>query len=704
MVDLSPSTRTATYRDPAALRGRIGQLLGRSPHRVVYFASESATTTTAPPGPTLPDLLADRTTFAPPAARAVLLFSDARFALPAFTPPTYIVVDAALDTVADASVEDLEVRGDELAVTVENAGPPRPLRIAGAGGSPADTAPTGAIVLTRPVASRPAEVVAQLAAGDPWPENDRLVGVVPPSERVERWWVGQADPGPGWRFFAPRALPGSEAAFLAPSVIVLDNVAATELSPAQQGRLRRYVDDLGGGLVILGGDRAFAAGGYAGSVLESLSPLASTPPEPTTHWLLLADSSGSMAGTVPGTGATRWRFAADAILGLLPALPPEDRVSVGGFAKELDWWVQDRAARDVVALKLPPAGTTPRGPTELEASLQAIAASAEPTGLPKQLLLMTDGAAEIDDARSLAASLQQKDIRLHLLAIGDAGGVGLPALRQITSDTGGTALVELDPRQWTAAVRRLMRSAAPDLFVREPLPVRFRIDLAALPPRSVSPWNRTWLKETAEALAEARTGGGETVFPVARSTGDRRVLAAAFGATPAQAEPFVRLVERPPRDPRYQVTWDAGAALRVTVDARADGGRYLNGERLSLRLVGDAGATAPPVRPIPQAGPGRYELLIDAPRRPAVAEVLAGGRVIDRRAIAGRYAPEFEAIGNDRRAMDNLAARTGGRVIEPQDTRPIELPWPRREVPLTPALSALGALFIALGLIRWRVS
>ncbi|HEX8916345.1 MAG TPA: hypothetical protein VF796_28600, partial [Humisphaera sp.] len=38
MVDLSASTRTAAYRDRAALKQRVDALLGSTPHRVYLFA------------------------------------------------------------------------------------------------------------------------------------------------------------------------------------------------------------------------------------------------------------------------------------------------------------------------------------------------------------------------------------------------------------------------------------------------------------------------------------------------------------------------------------------------------------------------------------------------------------------------------------------------------------------------------------------
>src|SRR5881392_573553 len=38
MVDLSPSTRAADYRNREALERRVRQLLGNTPHRFYYFA------------------------------------------------------------------------------------------------------------------------------------------------------------------------------------------------------------------------------------------------------------------------------------------------------------------------------------------------------------------------------------------------------------------------------------------------------------------------------------------------------------------------------------------------------------------------------------------------------------------------------------------------------------------------------------------
>src|SRR5438105_1582955 len=72
MVDLSPSTRTASYRERRILETRIGQLLGGVPHRLSYFADGEVAALDG--SADLADVSCERTVFSPPPADAVVLF------------------------------------------------------------------------------------------------------------------------------------------------------------------------------------------------------------------------------------------------------------------------------------------------------------------------------------------------------------------------------------------------------------------------------------------------------------------------------------------------------------------------------------------------------------------------------------------------------------------------------------------------------
>lgn len=695
MVDLSPSTRTAGFRTRSQLDARIRALLGTAAYRVYYFASEVSST--APAGAVLPDLPADRTVFRPPAgAAAVVLFSDARFDLPASAPPTYVVLDPALESPTDASVRSLEIRANHVDISISNSGNARSLSLSGTAGNRTASARPGSYVLTRPLLPTSTSVSARLAPGDPWPENDQLAATVLPADHRERWWVGASNPGTGWRVMRRGDLPTAAADYLIPDVIVLENIAASELGALRQQRLRQYVRDLGGGLVILGGDRAFAAGAYPGSALEAISPLASTPPDPTSHWILLADSSGSMA-QVQG-GFSLWHFATDAIVRLIPHLPPNDLLTVGSFAEGLTWWSTGKTVRQTQSMAFPPAEVGPHGPTNLEQALMDVARGAS-GDLPAHLLLITDADAEIRDPAGLGLALKQKKIRLHLLAIGE--GSGLPALRIVIGATGGSIVRQFEPSKWADSIRQLMRSAAPKRLGRDALAVTFTGELAPLAPQNAMPWNHVWLKAPAAELAHGSEDGQHIAAGAVWNVGEGRVLALAFDPTASDIGALTRAATRAPRDPRYRVTWNSAATLRVALDAM-DGDKYLNGLHPRLELSHEAESTpSPEIHSIPQTSPGRYELELPAPRDPTFAAVRVEGHLADRIALAGRYAPEFDAIGNDHDAMRTLARRTGGAVIPPRQIWPIDFRWPARPVPLTSLLAAVGAAFVAMGLV-WR--
>lgn len=699
MVDLSPSTRSADYRDRKTLETRVKQLVGRAPYRIWYFAGEH--NSNIPPGAALPDLPTDRTVYAPPPAGAIVLFSDGQFELPG-TPgaSTYPVLDPGLLIARDASVTALHAQSGQASVEVSNTGRPRDLTIAGTRGPSPTTVPAGSIVVTRPIDAAATGISARLSPGDLWPENDALSAPLAPPMHAERWIVGSAAaaPPPGWRSFAPAALPTDAGDYLAPSIVVLDNVSAADLSALQQDRLRQYVRDLGGALLLIGGDRAFAAGGWPGSGLEALSPLASTPPRPTTHWMLLADASGSMNGPAGGAGsATLWQLAAGAVVGLLPHLPPDDVVSTGSFSAELTWWTRERSARETMNLPLPPPDLHPNGPTNLRPVLDQIAASAA-SGMPKELLVLSDAETDLGDPASLSAALRAKDIHLSLLALGD--GAALPALRRIAADTGGHVILQQDAAKWAQGVRDLAQAAAPKFLEARPLAVRYTGDLASLPAQHVSPWNRTWLKSGAAPLAEG-SADDEHLAAVARwNLGEGAVVAASFAGSGVPLERLADLVARRPSDPRFHVIWQSGPQLQVSVDA-GESGDYLNGRALALELSPENGG-APVSLPLPQTGPGRYTLSVPAPRAGTIATLRADGAVIDRRAIAARYPAEFDRIGINRDTLAALADRSGGRIIDPGATRAIDFHWPRRDVLLRRWLAIGGGLLLALSLVVWR--
>ncbi len=162
MVDLSPSTRGARFRDADFLRRRARELIGDSARQFFAFADHNVAIDPAKPMEEMP---ADQTRFSPAAADAIVLFSDARFDLPKSSPPVYVAVDENLENVSDASVQRLELRGRTLAATIANSGPPREASLEGTTGSPTARIDPGNLVIARPIAGGATTAGVKLNAG-----------------------------------------------------------------------------------------------------------------------------------------------------------------------------------------------------------------------------------------------------------------------------------------------------------------------------------------------------------------------------------------------------------------------------------------------------------------------------------------------------------------------------------------------------------
>jgi hypothetical protein len=95
---------------------------------------------------------------------------------------------------------------------------------------------------------------------------------------------------------------------------------------------------------------------------------------------------------------------------------------------------------------------------------------------------------------------------------------------------------------------------------------------------------------------------------------------------------------------------------------------------------------------------------VPAPDRPVLATVRFDHRPAERFAVAGRYPARFDAIGVDRDNLRQLAERTGGAVIEPIDTRPIDFRWPPAGGAARAVARDRGGDAAGRSLLWWRLS
>lgn len=113
--------------------------------------------------------------------------------------------------------------------------------------------------------------------------------------------------------------------------IILNNVPLLTLSRKQIIAVRDFVLEEGGGLLVTGGDRSFAQGGYYKSPLEPVLPVSledrKQSKKISTALSVVIDRSGSMQVAVP-SGETKISLANNAVVECLNLLAPGDSISV----------------------------------------------------------------------------------------------------------------------------------------------------------------------------------------------------------------------------------------------------------------------------------------------------------------------------------------------------------------------------------------
>ena len=222
---------------------------------------------------------------------------------------------------------------------------------------------------------------------------------------------------------AAKVLPPSEfptdlVALQNSDAIILSNVSADELSALQMEHIESHVRDLGKGLVVIGGDRAFGRGGYHNTPLEWVSPLEMTPRQKkeSLALILVVDASGSMANYIGPD--QKIQLALEGVRASIHALDDEDRVGVIAFAAKIQKDYAPTIDHEEILRKvgqLRPGSGTKMYPALEKAYEQLQAVDAK----QKHILLLSDGKSE-GDFIPLAKRIAADKITLSTIAIGDA--------------------------------------------------------------------------------------------------------------------------------------------------------------------------------------------------------------------------------------------------------------------------------------------
>ena len=212
--------------------------------------------------------------------------------------------------------------------------------------------------------------------------------------------------------------------------VILDDVAIADASPLFWSALVQAVRHRGVGLLVLGGERSFARGGYRGSTLEAVLPVVSEPPalDQPAAVVFAVDKSGSMGQG--SAGVDRFRLAQRAVLETARRLGERDSLGLVAF---------DVVPRVLIPLGPAAAGTaalerdwlaSPNGGTKLAPALAAAIGELERSRNARRILvLVTDGFVDDGPLTEIRARLEHARIETIAIAVGpDANASALQGI------------------------------------------------------------------------------------------------------------------------------------------------------------------------------------------------------------------------------------------------------------------------------------
>jgi uncharacterized membrane protein/Mg-chelatase subunit ChlD len=240
---------------------------------------------------------------------------------------------------------------------------------------------------------------------------------------------------------APAAMPDGLGELSGYDALALVNVPKRAVTDRAQAAISAYVHDLGRGLLMVGGENSFGAGGWRRSPIEQALPVTMDIPTqlrlPPVSIVILIDVSGSMSAEE--NGRSKISLAAEGAQRIAALMRDDDELTVVLFSTQPERVIGPLpgSSRDQAIEQLGSAQSTGGGINIHDGLAEAakyIRQSDKPT---RHIITLTDGSDTVqqEGALDLVRGLHDEKVTLSSIAIGD--GEHVPFIRDMASVGGG---------------------------------------------------------------------------------------------------------------------------------------------------------------------------------------------------------------------------------------------------------------------------
>ncbi len=490
----------------------------------------------------------------------------------------------------------------------------------------------------------------------------------------------------------PDGVPSRLSELGAYDAVILNNVPAGALTIDQVAGLQEAARSLGKGLIVVGGTNSYGPGQYADTELEETLPVTVKVTDGKERQkialLLIMDRSGSMSYNPLG-GLSKIEMAKEAVRAAAGSLAEGDTIGILGFSDSQQWFVnmtviESQSTRDGIDLAID--SITANGGTEIYPALQiGFDAIRQTDADVRHVILLSDGKSQSGTREAyeqLIAQTVTDRTTLSTIAIGDDADVDL--LQAMAAQGGGRYHFTDKPEDIPRVTLAEAQSAGAQSVIRGefqpiqtlPSPIMTGFDPETLP--VLEGYDFSEPKPNAQViltsarndpiLAKWQYGLGRVV---SWTSDDGVDLAAAWSGWTGYDGFWAGMLRWSLPDPdnrpiAIDVARDGPEAL-VSVSSNTATGDYVDLTGATATITAPDGTVTDGI-PLYQAGPGSYQIRVDAPTAGAYAiTVDPAGGVPELGGFTMPTSPELLPSPDGAALLETMAAQTGGRVLSLDD-------------------------------------